>query len=620
VATITDLMISVGIDTDRVAKGAATISRSLDKTFQGVGRSAAGMVTSITSVGSAVPLLAGVTAGAMSLGTAVAGAGLAFGVFQAVAKSAMTEVNEAVTQTETLQDKVDKYGQAAKTAAAAGQSNKAALEAQAKATMELRAHLDGLPPDVRQMTQATMDLKSNWQSFVDANKPAVYGMMTSAYETMGEAIDDLQPLFDAGMMGAQSLLGAVQGLVEGDRLKRWGENAMASIDPLVGIIINTGTAIGGMFGKIGAAQGQGVLEWLDDLTYRWSVWATATESDAGIQKFVEFMTTSGASTAALLGDIASAAFTVAQAVAPLAPISMAVAGALAAIIAAVPPDLITAVVSGWIAYGIAVKAWAAWQAVATAVQWAQNSALLAWPGTWIIAGIVALIAVIVLLATKTKFFQTVWAAVWGFMKGVGAWFAGPFADFFVRSWGRITASLTKARGQLNSVVSSIKGFFVGLGNSFSSVASKISSRASALASYFGKLPGRISNSLKGTFNGLWSGFRGVVNKIVGGWNRIQFPIGGGSFAGISIPSVSFGTPNIPYLAKGGIVPATPGGRLAVIGEGGRDEAVIPLDRGLPDLGRDDDDRQIVVEIMGAETEFKAWLRRSIRVGNLLQDA
>ena len=32
------------------------------------------------------------------------------------------------------------------------------------------------------------------------------------------------------------------------------------------------------------------------------------------------------------------------------------------------------------------------------------------------------------------------------------------------------------------------------------------------------------------------------------------------------------------LAEGGIVPATPGGRLALIGEGGQDEAVIPLDR------------------------------------------
>jgi hypothetical protein len=35
---------------------------------------------------------------------------------------------------------------------------------------------------------------------------------------------------------------------------------------------------------------------------------------------------------------------------------------------------------------------------------------------------------------------------------------------------------------------------------------------------------------------------------------------------------------IPGLANGGIIKASPGGTLALIGEGGRDEAVIPLDR------------------------------------------
>lgn len=39
------------------------------------------------------------------------------------------------------------------------------------------------------------------------------------------------------------------------------------------------------------------------------------------------------------------------------------------------------------------------------------------------------------------------------------------------------------------------------------------------------------------------------------------------------------------LAEGGIVRATPGGVHAIIGEGGRDEAVIPLDRGNPMMGR-----------------------------------
>lgn len=40
-----------------------------------------------------------------------------------------------------------------------------------------------------------------------------------------------------------------------------------------------------------------------------------------------------------------------------------------------------------------------------------------------------------------------------------------------------------------------------------------------------------------------------------------------------------GNPNVPAMADGGIVKARNGGTLALIGEGGRDEAVVPLGRG-----------------------------------------
>lgn len=46
----------------------------------------------------------------------------------------------------------------------------------------------------------------------------------------------------------------------------------------------------------------------------------------------------------------------------------------------------------------------------------------------------------------------------------------------------------------------------------------------------------------------------------------------------------FGTDEIPQLADGGIVKASPGGTLALLGEGGRNEAVIPLPRKGESLG------------------------------------
>lgn len=64
--------------------------------------------------------------------------------------------------------------------------------------------------------------------------------------------------------------------------------------------------------------------------------------------------------------------------------------------------------AGKVAAG-ASKVWAA-------AQWVMNTALFASPITWIIVGIVALVAVIVLIATKTNWFQRAWSAAWGWIK------------------------------------------------------------------------------------------------------------------------------------------------------------------------------------------------------------
>lgn len=101
----------------------------------------------------------------------------------------------------------------------------------------------------------------------------------------------------------------------------------------------------------------------------------------------------------------------------------------------------------------------------------------------------------------------------------------------------------------------------------------------------------IGDFFKGIING-WIGlFESFVNGIIGGVNRmidalntisIKVPkdvpkIGGITF-GVNIPRVP--TVSLPRLADGGIVPATPGGIIANIGEGRYNEAVIPLKPGM----------------------------------------
>ncbi|MFJ6993581.1 hypothetical protein [Streptomyces sp. NPDC003090] len=75
------------------------------------------------------------------------------------------------------------------------------------------------------------------------------------------------------------------------------------------------------------------------------------------------------------------------------------------------------------------------------------------------------------------------------------------------------------------------------------------------------------------------GFAGAVNTIIGALNRFKVSIpgwvpkfGGRSFS-INLPQIP-----VPALAKGGIVQPRDGGTLALIGEAGEHEAVIPLSK------------------------------------------
>ncbi|MER7273859.1 hypothetical protein ABT369_05360 [Dactylosporangium sp. NPDC000244] len=103
--------------------------------------------------------------------------------------------------------------------------------------------------------------------------------------------------------------------------------------------------------------------------------------------------------------------------------------------------------------------------LATGAQWLFNAALWASPITWIVLAIAALVAIIVIVATKTTFFQDTWKAVWGFLKDVGAWFAGPFADFFVKGFrivmdyfGNLWTYIKSIPGQLKSVFSQVTDY------------------------------------------------------------------------------------------------------------------------------------------------------------------
>jgi phage-related protein len=111
-------------------------------------------------------------------------------------------------------------------------------------------------------------------------------------------------------------------------------------------------------------------------------------------------------------------------------------------------------------------------------------------------------------------------------------------------------------------------------NTISNALGSIKSGWNSFVTFVKGIPGRISGSLSSMFSPLASGFKSAINSIIAGWNGLSFTLPSIDLGPLgSTPSVTVSTPNIPYLAQGGL--AT-GPTLAMIGEGGRDEAILPL--------------------------------------------
>jgi hypothetical protein len=173
--------------------------------------------------------------------------------------------------------------------------------------------------------------------------------------------------------------------------------------------------------------------------------------------------------------------------------------------------------------------------------------------------------------------QTVAVVGWG--KNVGAWIRGGVVE-------GITGIGNAAWGVVDNVWTVISGYaetITGWGKSIG-----------------GWIKSGVETGLKGIGQALAAMLKAGLNLVITAWNRLGIP----GFKvnmprpipDVSIPGIPF--PNIPHLAKGGIVTAP---TLALIGESGP-EAVVPLSGGAPSFD---------VRVFIGEQELRSMVRTEI---------
>jgi TP901 family phage tail tape measure protein len=210
---------------------------------------------------------------------------------------------------------------------------------------------------------------------------------------------------------------------------------------------------------------------------------------------------------------------------------------------------------------LATKIW-------TAVQTALNVVMAMNPLGLLIIGIGLIVAGILLLWNNSSGFRDFWIGAWEKIKGA----ASAVWNWVKSNWPLLLAILT---GPIGLAVLAIVKNWDKIKAGATAVKDWTVTKFSQLVSWLTGLPGRISNSLSSMWDGLKSGFRAAINWVIGKWNGLSFGIPGFSIAGVSVPGVNVGTPDIPYLAKGGVVTRP---TMAMVGEGREHEAVAPLSK------------------------------------------
>lgn len=510
----------------------------------------------------AVPAVAALAVSGVGAAAALSSAGAAAAVFGGVLASSQKEVSEAATKVQDLSDKMQLYGEQARILESRGKSSEAVLKKQAAAALELEARLNLLPAPVADATRQYLGMQRAWQSFVQDNQPATFGLLTRGYALIRTNISALQPLFDVARAAANRVLLALEEWSDGggvDRLVFFlSNNAAPAFQSLQQIATNVFTFIGALFGKT-VSQGQGLLGYLANLSAKLAAFGTG----GGLDKLLANLNANGPGAGQALIAIGNAAVVIAQALGPLAPITIAIATALAKIIAAVPPEVLTVLVGLWIAYTAAMTAYNAvmivvttttkiWTAVQTA--WAAVMALSLGPVLAIVAGIAILIGIIVLIATKTTWFQDLWKAIWNQVKLT-----------FQVAWLLITTVIQVAQNKIKATIETIKAVIKVLAAVVTAVVNDIRAKINTFVAVFSALKSRVSAATSGLFDGIKNAFKNAINFVIDGWNRLSFTLPSINTPFGKIGGTTLSTPNIGRLATGGW--AQPG-RTYLTGENG----------------------------------------------------
>lgn len=376
--------------------------------------------------GAIVPAVAAVGA----LGVEFAGAGAALGVFGAAVAPQVSKLKEVNTAQDAYNKAVTDYG--------------------------------------KNSTQASTALKKyhgELASLNPAQKAAFtsFSSLKSAFSDWSDSLSgDTLPVFTHGMNGLRNVLPLLTPLVKAVSKELLGLTmrfeAFSKTDKFKSLVAS--------FSSFAAGALHNVITGAEKLARVIAGWVTS----AGFQNFIQLGVREGPGLAKMFQQLAQFIGRFVAAAGPLGGLQLKVLEIMASALNAIPMGVLKVLVPTILGIVAAIRLWTIAQAIWNGVMAISDALAAANPFVLLGIGIAALVAGIIYLATKTRFFQTVWAAVWGFVKNVfnsvvsflrsGSGkivaFLGPIGAvlWIAANWGKVKTAIGNAIG---AIVGFIKG-------------------------------------------------------------------------------------------------------------------------------------------------------------------
>ncbi|WP_146046219.1 hypothetical protein [Streptomyces cahuitamycinicus] len=482
----------------------------------------------VAALGVGVPAVAAVGAALGGIAAGAAAAGIAVKAFTLAAGQQWTAVQDVATLAEEAQ--------------------KAAASGAADAAEKQKAYTDALkqlPPATQETARAFVGLKGDFKAWSDGLSGTTMPVFTKGIQILRGLLPTLTPFVKAAASAFSGFLDEVGAGVKSAGFKEWAADMAAAAGPALSnflqVIKNLAVGFGGLLGAF-LPVSDGMTGGLVKMTAAFANWGSSLGDSQGFATFMQLAREGGQT----LGTLASAALQVVSALSPLIGITATIAVGLATLINTIPPGVLTGIATGFVAIGLAVKAYTLYTRIAAAVTrgWAiaqglLNTVMMMNPVGLVIAAIVALVAIVVVAYQKSETFRAVVQAVWAAVKvailaavdgimaainwlskipgKVAGWF-GAAKDWAIRKNLELVAWMTGLPRRVGSAIAGLAGTLrSAASNAFTRFRQVAAEKAVAFVSLVRGLPGRARSAL-GNLGGLLRGagralIQGFINGI-----------------------------------------------------------------------------------------------------------